>query len=215
MHLLYESAITHEALRLNIADGQESNLSSVLQFFNLEDAEIRHATQTWAESLVRFLTHPLMSSLLMTLGMLGIFLELRAPGSGIPGIIGIISLLLFFWGHGLVHLAGWEEFLFVGLGVILIGLEIFVVPGFGITGMLGLVTLLAGFALSLFGAGATWETMLTSISQVALSITLAIVFALLLLRFLPRLPFGKQFIFETSLLTKDGYGSVEYVNIVH
>ncbi len=200
---------TKEALNLTIADLQANSLESVLQSLNLSDAEIRHATQTWAESLVRFLTHPLVSSLLMTMGMLGLFIEMRAPGFGIPGVLGLMSLILFFGGHGLVHLAGWEELLFVGLGLIGIGLEIFVVPGFGVAGILGIVSLLAGFALSLIGAGASWEAIVTSIGQVALSIILAIVLGLLLLRFLPHLPLGNNLVLKTALLPKEEYDSNE------
>ena len=46
----------------------------------LRDAEIRRASQTWAETFVRFLTNPVVSSLLMTIGMLGLLVEIRTPG---------------------------------------------------------------------------------------------------------------------------------------
>jgi membrane-bound ClpP family serine protease len=52
----------------------------------------------WAEGLVRFLTDPVVSSLLMAAGMVGIFLEIRTPGFGLPGALGTASLALFFWG---------------------------------------------------------------------------------------------------------------------
>ncbi|MCA9422115.1 MAG: hypothetical protein KC592_13920, partial [Nitrospira sp.] len=133
-----------EALQADIADFHANSLESVLQSVNLADAEIRYASETWAESLVRFLTHPVVSSLLMTVGILGIMLEMRMPGFGVPGALGLISLALFFWGHGLVQLAGLEEFLLVGLGLILVGLEIFVIPGFGIAGILGIMALMGG-----------------------------------------------------------------------
>ena len=60
---------------------------------------------------MRFLTHPVVSSLLMTIGMLGLLVEIRTPGFALPGTIGLLSLGLFFWGHWLVQLAGWEEVL--------------------------------------------------------------------------------------------------------
>ena len=90
--------------------------------------------------------------------MLGIVLELRAPGFGVPGIVGIASLTFFFWGHWLVQLAGWEEMLLVGSGLALLILEVFVIPGFGLAGVLGISALLAGLSLSLVGGGATWES---------------------------------------------------------
>jgi membrane-bound serine protease (ClpP class) len=198
---------TKEALQVNIADFQANSLEAVLQFLNLADAEIHYASETWAESLVRFLTHPVVSSLLMTVGILGIMLEMRVPGFGLPGGIGLLSLALFFWGHGLVRLAGLEEFLLVGLGLILVGLEIFFIPGFGIAGILGIISLMTGLGLSLIGTGATWDFMLAALGQVALSILVAIIATLILLRYFPRLPFGKRLILETNLQAQEGYES--------
>ena len=198
---------TKEALQADIADFQANSLAAVLQSVNLADAEIRYASETWAESLVRFLTHPVVSSLLMTVGILGIMLEMRMPGFGVPGALGLISLTLFFWGHGLVQLAGLEEFLLVGLGLILVGLEIFVIPGFGIAGILGIIALMGGLGLSLIGTGATWDSTLSALGQVAFSILVAILASLLLLRYFPRLPFGKRLILETNLQAQEGYES--------
>ncbi|MDT3779026.1 NfeD family protein [Nitrospira sp. MA-1] len=198
---------TKEALQVNIADFQANSLEAVLQSLNLADAEISYASETWAESLVRFLTHPVVSSLLMTVGILGIMLEMRVPGFGVPGALGLMGLALFFWGHGLVQLAGLEEFLLVGLGLILVGLEIFAIPGFGMAGILGILSLMGGLGLSLIGTGASWDSMLSALGQVALSILVAIIATLMLVRYFPRLPFGKRLILETNLQAQEGYES--------
>jgi membrane-bound serine protease (ClpP class) len=191
---------TEEALQQKLADVRANSLATVLQTLDLEGAEVRTASPTWAETLVRFLTHPVVSSLLMTLGILGLIVEIRTPGFGIPGAIGILSLGLFFWGHWLVQLAGWEELLLVGVGLVLLALEVFVIPGFGLPGLLGLVALLGGLGLSLVGAGATWEAILTALGWVALAVLLALAVSLALLRVLPRLPWGRRLILETELL---------------
>lgn len=198
---------TTEALTLKIADFQAKDLEAVLESLGLSNADIRHASETWAESLVRFLTHPVVSSLLMTLGIMGIIVEIRIPGFGVPGIVGLVSLGLFFWGHTLVQLAGWEELLLVTLGLILVIVEIFFIPGFGVAGILGIISLLGGFGLSLIGTGANWDAIISSLGQVALSILIAIVAALVLLRYFPRLPFGQRLLLKTTLLSQAGYGS--------
>ncbi|MDX1411041.1 MAG: hypothetical protein R3351_02710, partial [Nitrospirales bacterium] len=123
---------TDEALNHKVVDFRANSLEAVLQSLSLANAMVHGTSETWAETLVRFLTHPVVSSLLMMLGMLGVFMELRVPGFGLPGTVGLVSLALFFWGHGLVRLAGLEELLLVALGLILVGVEIFFVPGFGI-----------------------------------------------------------------------------------
>lgn len=191
---------TEEALQHGLADVRAESLDAVLQFLHLTGADVRTASQTWAETLVRFLTHPVMGSLLMTLGILGIIVELRTPGFGVPGVLGLASLALFFWGHWLVQLAGWEELLLVGSGLVLLALEVFVVPGFGLTGMLGLTALLGGLGLSVVGAGATWEVILMAMGRGALALLLAFAVSLALLRLLPRLPFGRRLVLEPALL---------------
>ncbi len=198
---------TEEAFQHKLADLRANSIEELLDALNLSGAEIRRATETWAETLVRFLTHPLVSSLLMTIGILGIIVEIRVPGFGMPGLVGIINLGLFFWGHWLVQLAGWEELLLVGIGLVLLALEVFVIPGFGITGVLGFLAVLGGLGLSLVGEGATGDVVLTAVGQVALSLLLAIAAALVLLRFMTHTPFGQRLILKTELPAGEGYAS--------
>jgi membrane-bound serine protease (ClpP class) len=205
---------TEEALTHGFADFRADTVDAVLASLGLAGAEVRRATPTWAETLVRFLTHPIVSSLLTTIGILGIILEMRTPGFGLPGALGILSLGLFFWGHWLVRLAGWEEILLVAVGLVLLGVEIFVTPGFGLTGTLGLVALLGGLGLSLVGAGATWPVVLTALGQVVVSLLLAIAASLVMLRFLPRLPFGRRLILETELDAREGFASAPEADLM-
>ncbi|HEX2337180.1 MAG TPA: NfeD family protein [Hyphomicrobiaceae bacterium] len=198
---------TEEALKHKVADFRADTLEGVLAQLGLAGAEVRRTSPNWAENVVRFLTHPVVSSLLITIGMLGIILEIRTPGFGLPGGLGITSLALFFWGHWLVQLAGWEELLLVGSGLVLLILEVFVIPGFGLAGVLGIGALLAGLSLSFVGAGATWEFILRAAGRVIFSLLLALAGSLALLRFLPRLPFGKRLILETGLPAGQGYAS--------
>jgi membrane-bound serine protease (ClpP class) len=198
---------TTEALKVGVADVRADSLDAVLEYVKLPGAEVRRATVNWAEQLVRFFTHPVLSSVLMTIGILGIIVELRTPGFGLPGAIGITSLGLFFWGHWLVRLAGWEEILLVTLGVVLLALEIFVIPGFGVAGVLGIVALLGGLALSLVGAGATSALVIWAVGRVALSLLIAIAVSVAFLRLLPRLPYGRSLVLATGLDARAGYAS--------
>jgi len=198
---------TEEALMHGVADFRADTVESVLEQLGLPGAEVRRASANWAETLVRFLTHPIISSLLMTIGMLGIIIEIRSPGFGVPGILGIACLALFFWGHWLVRLAGWEELLLVGVGLALLLIEVLVLPGFGFAGSLGILALLAGLSLSFVGAGATWKVVFTAVGRVVFSLLLALVASLVTLRLLPHLPFGRRLILETELSAGEGYAS--------
>ena len=198
---------TEEALKHKIADFRADTIEEVLKQLGLSGAEVRRVSPNWAENLVRFLTHPVVSSLLITIGMLGIILEIRTPGFGVPGVLGISSIALFFWGHWLVQLAGWEEILLVCSGLVLLAAEFLLIPGFGVAGVLGVAALLSGLSLSLIGGGATWDFILKALGRVIFSLLLALVGSLVLLRFLPRLPFGRRLILESGLSAGKGYAS--------
>jgi membrane-bound serine protease (ClpP class) len=85
--------------------------------------------------------------------------------------------------------------------------EIFVTPGFGLTGIIGIIALLAGFSLSLVGAGATIEIVVGAVARVMVSLAIALAASIALLRFLPKLPFGRDLILNTGLGTDIGYAS--------
>ena len=198
---------TSEALTHKVADFTADTLPEALAVAGLGDADVRRASQTWAETFVRFVTNPIVSSLLMTIGMLGLLIELRTPGFALPGTVGLLSLGLFFWGHWIVQLAGWEELLLVAIGVALLAAEIFVIPGFGVAGIGGILALAAGLGLTLIGAGATASAIIGAFGRVAISILLALVGGLVLLRLLPRLPVGRRLVLETELDAEKGYTS--------
>jgi membrane-bound serine protease (ClpP class) len=198
---------TDEALQHKMADFRADTLDAVLVHLGLAGALVRTAAPHWAEHLVRFLTQPVMSSLLISMGMLGIMVELRTPGLGIAGGVGVGSLALFFWGHWLVQLAGWEELLLAGIGLVLLAVEIFIIPGFGVFGTLGIAALLGGLALSMVGAGDTAAVIVGVVWRVVLSLLAALLAGLLLLRFLPRLVLASRMILQTDLGSGPAHGS--------
>jgi len=198
---------TEESLRLKVADYRADTLEEVLKVMGLEGAEIRQASANWAENVLRFLTHPMISSLLITIAMVGILIELRTPGFGFPGAIGVGSLGLFLWGHWIVKLAGWEELLIAAAGVLLLAIELIFIPGFGLAGIAGILAILTGLAMSMIGPGDTPQFILITTGRVVVSIALALLATLVFMRFLPRLPFGKKLILDTALTAGQGFES--------
>ena len=198
---------TEEALKHKLIDFRADTLEAALEKLGIAAPEIRRAAPNWAENVVRFLTHPVVSSLLMTIAMLGIILEMRTPGFGVPGALGITSLALFFWGHWLVQLAGWEEMLLGVAGIILLAIEVLVIPGFGVAGVLGIAAIVASLALSLVGPGFTTTFMFMAAGRVVFALLFALLASLVLLRFLPRLPFGSRLILNRGLAAAEGYAS--------
>ncbi len=198
---------TEEALKHKVADWRADTLEGVLERLGLAGAELRPVSPHWAEELVRFLTHPVVSSLLISAGMIGILVELRTPGFGFAGVLGIGSLALFFYGHWLVQLAGWEEVLLAAAGLVLLALEVFVIPGFGITGALGIAALLGALALSMVGPGDTAAVIVGAVTRIIVALVVGLLASLVLLRFVPKLPFARRLILQTDLGSGPAHGS--------
>ena len=75
---------TREALELGMADYQVQNREELLDLFGLENPRIINADPTTTERIARFLTNPLISPILLTLGIAGLAIEfLTAGGFGI------------------------------------------------------------------------------------------------------------------------------------
>lgn len=152
----------------------------------LEDATVREMQVNWAERIVRFLSHPVVSPFLLTLGFLGLLAEIKTPTFGMAGAAGILALALFFGSHLILGLAGWEDLILFGTGVVLLGVEILFVPGFGVLGGLGILAMIGGLFLSLLGAFPTGGDLLRAGGVLSTTVLLILITAWALLRYLPK-----------------------------
>lgn len=179
---------TQEALNWNVADGQVTSVDALLEQLGWSSVPVERARVNWAEYLVHFLTRSPMPTILLIVGLLALWAEVLEPGIGIGGLIGVISLGLFFGSHHLAGLAGWEEALLMGIGLALVAAEVFIIPGFGAAGLLGIVALGAGLYLSLLGTypapAKVWEAGL-SVLAVFILVALGVCASLLLATFTP------------------------------
>jgi membrane-bound serine protease (ClpP class) len=143
------SLTTAQALDAGYADGSVTDRTALLAELGLSDSRQVETSPSLAERLVRLLTGPVAASLLLTVGMLALIADLLSGGVGVGAAVGLGLLALFFWGHMLAGLTGWEDIALVVVGLALIAVEVLVVPGVGVPGVLGLVTLLAGAFLAM------------------------------------------------------------------
>ncbi len=133
---------TTTALKYGMADYQMDSLDEVYEHFGYTENEVEHIAPTWSEAVVRFLTDPVVSSLLMTLGFLGLIFEIQSPGWGLPGSVGLLALFLFFSTSLIANLASMMEIVILIGGIILLGVEAFIIPGFGLVGIGGIVLMI-------------------------------------------------------------------------
>lgn len=138
-----------QALDLRLIDTTANNISEVMAFYGYYGLRRAEVEITWADDLFRWLIHPMVAGLLFMLGIGGLYFEVRTPGFGLPGIIGLSCLALFFGARAVLGLADWIDLLLVMVGLILLLLELFALPGVGIAGIAGVLCLLAGIYLAL------------------------------------------------------------------
>jgi membrane-bound serine protease (ClpP class) len=181
---------TDQAIKLGIADGEAADLDAVFEALTLKDPKVVPVELNWGEELARWLTEPTVSGLLLSVGMLGLMIAFYTRSVGPFTIAGFLALVLFFGGHAVVHLVGWEEALLFITGVVLVVVEIFFVPGLGVPGVLGLIFVISSLVLALIGIplDVSFETgiLTDAMTRVMLSLLGAFVLALVLGRLLSR-----------------------------
>ena len=104
---------------------------------------------SWIDRLIQFLLNPLLQSIFMMMIIGGIFVEIRTPGIGLPLVTAIVGALLYFAPAYLGDLVSYWEILLFVVGLVLIGVEIFVIPGFGVCGILGIIAVVLSLAFAM------------------------------------------------------------------
>ena len=188
-----------EAKDVGYSEGTVSSIEDVLKQLNLEDAHINHIDESLADKIARFVTNPIVVPILLSIGTLGLIIELYSPGFGLPGFAGISSLLLFFYGHLVAGLAGYESIILFVIGVLLIILEFFIVGG--IAGIFGIIAVIASMFL------ASGNIVVIGISLL-IAMIIAVVASILLVKvFGKKMRFFKKIILTDSTNTESGYVS--------
>ncbi|MBD1382100.1 nodulation protein NfeD [Bacillus sp. IB182487] len=188
---------TSQALDVGYAEGEAEDLNSLLQHLNLANAEVHSVDLSLAEKVARFVTHPVVVPILLSIGSLGLIVELYSPGFGIPGAMGLTSLFLFFYGHLVAGLAGMETIILFVIGLILVIAELFV-PG-GILGIIGFIAIIVSLFLA---SGSIIGMAISLLIAAAVSITASILLTKVLGK---RMNIFKRLILRDSTNTESGY----------
>jgi membrane-bound serine protease (ClpP class) len=198
---------TEQALNWRIADETAESVQELLRIYDLGDAQVVRVGSNWSERVVSFLTHPIVSSILIAVGMFGLIAEVRSPGWGLGGTLALIALALFFGTHYIARLAEWDELLLFLVGLGLLGVEIFAIPGFGLVGLAGILAIVASLVLSQLGDFRLWslEEFSGVVGRLSLSMIGAIALAAMLLRALPRWAAFNRLILRSQTGSAEGY----------
>jgi membrane-bound serine protease (ClpP class) len=124
-------------------DGWMVSLPKKTITLNTKDARLVYFDLTLSQNILNTLINPNLAYIFMLMAFLGLFIEFTHPGVIFPGIVGVISLVLAFYGFAVlpVNFAG---FLLIALAIILFIAEALTPATFGLMTLAGAVSMLIG-----------------------------------------------------------------------
>jgi membrane-bound serine protease (ClpP class) len=160
---------------LDKIDGREVEVPSGAVVLQTKEATIETIEMGWSEQILNILSDPNIAYILLMIGMYGLLFELYNPGSILPGVVGVISLILAFYSlHTLpVNYAGLALIFFA---IILFIAEIKVVSH-GLLSVGGVISLLLG-SMMLIRSESALEFIEISWSLILSTVALTVVFFL-------------------------------------
>lgn len=137
-----------EAYDLELADLLSDDYAEMLNHFGYESSDIVVKEEGLQVKLAKYISNTTISTMLLTLGFVGLVVEILTPGFGVGGTISIMGFGLYFGGNILAGNSNWTSLVLfvVGLGLLIIE---GIVPGFGLPGIGGLIFVLTGTVLAM------------------------------------------------------------------
>ena len=194
-----------------LSAGTVDSLDDLLTTLGLRNGPIEFLQATSLEQIARWIE--MFSILFLAGGLLGLYIEFKTPGFGLPGLLGILLLAIWFWGHRVAGLAGMGELALFLVGVALLGVEIFALPGFGFLGFAGIGCMVASVIMAMVQhhPGGSWMPPLSqvegAIRVLGLSLIIVTGFAVLLARYLPSLPLLGRVVLAAAQSHDEGYSA--------
>jgi len=177
--------------------------------YGLRGKPIRVDGPTWVDGLVTTLNDPFVSWILLFIGVFMLILEVKMPGVGLPAITSALAFLLFFWSRYLSGTADQLEILLFLVGLICVGLELFVFPGFGVFGLSGFLLIVASIVMA--SHTFVWPTQEYEYRQMAGTLFQVIavmvgvgIGATLVGRYIPSLPVFNRMVLKPEAVTGSG-----------
>lgn len=180
--------------------------------------EFQYTQMNWVDRTVVTLNRPWLTGLLLIIGLIGLYMELVAPGLSVAGLTSVVCFGVFFWSHALGGTSGWLEVMLFGLAVFCLVCELFVVPGFGVFGVVGILLLVFSLVMAsqdfvVPETAADWRALQTNVLIVLGSVlgVMLLFFGQILL--LDRIPGFSKFQLVAPGDTDSGNASIEITSL--
>ena len=205
-----------EAIKNGFCEGEANSVKDVIENkLKIKNYEIAEYQPSFYDGLKGFLMNPMFQGILILVIMGGIYFELQTPGIGFPLLAAGIAAILYFSPLYIDGIAeNWEILLFIA-GLVLIGLEVFVIPGFGIAGVSGITLVITGLTLSMLHnnafdfSGVSFDEFFQALATVMTGFVISIGLGIYLSdKLFSKGPFAKVAL-QTTEQVEEGYIGVE------
>jgi membrane-bound serine protease (ClpP class) len=186
---------------------ENGTVTSRLELYDVLEIDSDNVQRLYLSATERILTYlDVVTPMLLSVGLIFLFIEFSNPGFGLPGIAGVVCLALFFTVKFSLGYARMFEIILFMVGIGLILAEILVIPGFGIAGVSGILLVVASLVLvfqqfTLPNSPTETVAFQANLLKVLGSLTLAAVGIAVAARFLPSLPFFSKIVHSEDLGT--------------
>jgi membrane-bound serine protease (ClpP class) len=173
------------------------DVKEVFSIYGVEEKSVRDSKPGWLDDFAAFIRRTEVSILLVIVAFAGLILEFKMPGATLPGLVALICFVLFFWAHAYAN--GQTVYLAIAMfvvGLILLGIELFILPGFGVSGIAGVLLILTGIGLATLEKAPSsteeWTLFAGRLLQYGLTLIAAGTLSLLFARYLPKIPYANR-----------------------
>ncbi|MBL8754530.1 MAG: hypothetical protein JNK15_14595 [Planctomycetes bacterium] len=180
-----------EAEEFGLSNGTLQDPNSLADVLLVDRDTIAELTENWAEKMVGWLE--MLQPFLLVVGFVLLLVEIKTPGVGLPGLLGVAFLALSLFYSYLVGLAEVTEILVFFLGLAAIAVEIFLLPGTVVFGAAGFLCLVLALVLSrqtfvLPGNAVEEGILLANLANLTLLFVSVLLLGMLAWRLLPKVP---------------------------
>ncbi len=175
-------------------------IEALYSSLGLEADKVRVSRDDYLDQIAEFFREPWVNSLLIMIGIIGLILEMKMPGTTIPGTVAAICFVLFFWAYSFVgEFTMLAVFLFL-LGLVMIAVEVFVVPGVAFVGVAGIALVITSLGLVTLDrwptTGHEWIGLGQTLTTFGLSLVAAVIGAICLTYYLPSIPYANRMVLK-------------------
>ena len=190
-----------EAKQLGLSDITADSYAEIVEVFNIKEANVNKVNESLSVKLTKYISSPYMATLLLTIGFVGLVIEVLTPGFGLGGTMSVIGFGLYFGGNILAGNSNWTSLILFITGIILMMIAV-IVPGFGIPEIGGVLFMFGGVVLAV-------DSVWTALLSLSVAIIITTVIGVILIKLGFRSKILSKIVLQSNHTSERGYVSAD------